>query len=111
MSGPSRTAKESAPYRERKALKRTAARAQRERSTGAGTSRPWIATTAERLPTPGGGPLAVKVCATPTCYGVTMVRAGDSLPTCPRCGAGEMGRNGIAGAEGAVVAAKGRAGR
>lgn len=65
--------------------------------------------TAKRLPTPGGGALAVRVCAAPTCYGVAMVRAGDPLPRCPRCGAGEMGRNSSAGTEGAaVVAPKGR---
>ena len=106
MSGPRRTAKESATYRERKALKRTAARAQREETDRRQHVAALDRTTAKRLPTPGGGALAVKVCAAPTCYGVAMVRAGDPLPPCPRCGAGEMGRNSIAGAEGAAVVAQ-----
>ncbi|MBW8877885.1 MAG: hypothetical protein JF614_23215 [Acidobacteria bacterium] len=70
--------------------------------------------TAKRLPTPGGGALAVKVCAAPTCYGVAMVRAGDPLPRCPKCGSERMGagsgREGVAGMDGAAGAARGEGG-
>ena len=72
------------------------------------------AVTAKRLPTPGGGALAVKVCAAPTCYGVVMVRAGDPLPRCPTCGSERMGegtgQKGTAGAGDGSGAARGDGG-
>ncbi len=85
------SAKEGPVYRRQKALKRTAARVQREDVDRRAHVAALDRTTAKRLPTPGGGALAVKVCAAPTCYGVAMVRAGDPLPRCPKCGRERMG--------------------
>jgi hypothetical protein len=109
------SAKEGSVYRQQKALKRTAARVQREDVDRRAHVAALDRTTAKRLPTPGGGALAVKVCAVPTCYGVVMARPSDPLPPCPKCGSERMGegpgQEGTAEAEDVAGTAKGAGGR